>query len=180
MAEGEQIVRVSQGVVAEEGSCPLEFQLPDRDDLELLRRVMAEHFDFLLGFRILLYFLPEAGTSQGRVVLGKAIRATKRERAFFGVDGWIELAMDKWEEMSEQQQERLVYHELMHFSVKEGSLSMRTHDVQLFQAEVALYGELIPEVREMQQSLPLQEEVTPELRMADEDEDEEPVEDSLL
>lgn len=160
--------------VLDTGPTCAEYELADEDDLEVFEEVVDEHqerFGYLSDFQIVVYFRAEAATKDGRPVLGKAIKASKRERVFFGVDGWIELARDKWEEMSATDRYQTVFHELSHFHLVEGSLKTKGHDFMLLRSEVEVFGAGLPEVQEIEElaeqpSLP---ELEGDIRMVDDE-----------
>jgi len=92
-----------------------------------------------------------AGKSAGAVVLGTCKPVAKRERQTWQGPGrapwWrVTLALDVWCLLTRDERWALVFHELMHASVKDDADGMitgpaaRAHDIEEFAATIARYG----------------------------------------
>ena len=85
-------------------------------------------------------------SSQGSVAVGKARKLSPQDRAHRGMGegdqpvAELHIAFDYWIVADEVERERLLFHELCHFSGLGGELRVVAHEVEAFASEIARYG----------------------------------------
>lgn len=124
-------------------------------------RLIHKHDDlhWLDGFTVRFLWKEKGGQSSGQLRLGKCILTSGLARFFGACDYVIWIAADhvRRTEMSHEQIEALLYHELLHCEMvtdddsDEVRAGVRGHDVETFYAEVAKYGLWRPSLSQMQQ-----------------------------
>lgn len=119
---------------------------------DIAGKLIGLYHDPLLNEDIEYVFRSEASSSKGKVVLGKARKVTglpaylsrTSEEPFF----LMEIALDTWENLSADQKEALVDHELCHFGITEdGRRFILPHDLEEFAAIVERHGLWNPAVK---------------------------------
>ena len=89
--------------------------------------------------------------------IGSARKVSGWARALTQVDGAVIVNAPVWRQLSEQQREALVLHQLLHFGQHEktGALLTVPHDVEEFGFVVATYGQWRPSLRDFAEQLGL-------------------------
>jgi len=113
---------------------------------EIARELISQHHSHLVNTRIEYVFRSKAATNRGRIVLGKAKKVsglsafltTRDPDAFFV----MEIAQDRWTELTSEQRVALVDHELTHMGVDPdtGKLQLYPHDLEEFVDIVRRHG----------------------------------------
>lgn len=120
--------------------------------------LIEAYHDHLIGYPLRFAWRSKAKKRRDTVTLGTAeiVRGrfaqfvmTEAEMAMEGQDEgpamfWIEIAEDKWEELSDSQRLALLDHELLHCDVAETEdgwkMALRDHDVEEFNEIVRRHG----------------------------------------
>lgn len=120
----------------------------------IAKPIIAQYHPHLHGIKIRFVFRETARKSGGKEVLGTASKVSGRN-AFFAAPGAlssvgkeffvIELAEDKWDELSDDQKKALVDHELCHCDTEDDpqgglKLVLRSHDVEEFEEIIRRHG----------------------------------------
>lgn len=113
---------------------------------DMAAKLIEAHHTHLSGAPIVYLFASEARRSKGKVVMAKA-RLVTGLNAYLSEHGdgspffVLEIAGPEWKELTEEQQEALVDHELCHFGVTdEGKYHLIAHDLEEFVAVVGRHG----------------------------------------
>lgn len=128
----------------------------DAPDVErIAKRYIAAHHKHLSGARIRYQFrLADGWKSGGKDVAGKAAKLSAQQQFMSGdFDAVITIDANRWEELSPEQREALVDHELCHYVQAEDRdgipvmqpngrpvLKIRAHDVEEFVAVIQRHG----------------------------------------
>lgn len=113
----------------------------EEDVAELFKDLVSEHdLTYLLDYNIKFLFNTKPRKRNGRRRLGSAEKCSPKNKAMHGYDFLIMLDYEFWHH-NEDKQAPLLYHELLHCSVKEnGEPAMRAHDIEEFGEVVNAYG----------------------------------------
>lgn len=133
----------------------------DAEALSMAREIIALHHDHLAHAAIAWMWHstgnPEKPwASKGRVIFGKARKATAFESAINGepLDFVIELNWDIWGRLPPEKQRALIDHELSHcgFELDEDgavNYTMRPHDIEEFSGVLARHGAWTVDLEQM-------------------------------
>lgn len=108
--------------------------------IDLATEIIREHHPDLEDFAIGFIFRSEASVSGGKLKIGEASKVTGKYSPFVDLDGLIWLARDQYYGLSMHQRRALIDHELCHFTLNEGNLTIRGHDIEEFRVIVERYG----------------------------------------
>lgn len=123
---------------------------------EIARPLINKHHTHLAALRIVYIFVSEASKSRGKIVWGKAHKIS-------GLNAWLatdeeyreaepcpffvlEIARPIWTQLKDEARRALVDHELCHFDIEDGKLTLRPHDLEEFNEVVRRHGLWRPEV----------------------------------
>jgi hypothetical protein len=108
---------------------------------EIARRLIAEHHPHLASAKIAYLMADKLPPVKGRPRGGAAAKATERERLLHGYDFVITINREVWLDLTPEQREALVDHELSHCGVTaDGSWTIWPHDLEEFAAVVKRHG----------------------------------------
>lgn len=128
-------------------------------ELKLIGQTLISRYDEkfkpLTDISIRYAWKRKGGKSNGNVVLGKveAVSGVKSFLSDEAVDYLIWLAADNCAGASEWQIEATIFHELCHFAVIDGKLTLRGHDFEGFTAEILEYGEWRKGIKDFTQAV---------------------------
>lgn len=96
----------------------------------------------------------EGGETNGRVTLGKCVKASGWARHVTEIDFVIWLGADNCLGFTNYQVEALIYHELCHATTGPGGEpKIAGHDLESFRSEVEHYGLWTPDIRAMAETM---------------------------
>jgi len=112
---------------------------------EIADELIKRDFPDLLGAVMGYLFKSKASKSQGKVTLGTCAKQGASQKALHGFDYVVTIAQDMWTQLTGEQKEALVYHELRHTFLdedKKGDTQYKIlpHDVEMFRDELKKYG----------------------------------------
>jgi len=111
------------------------FRQAEDFELELLQQVRDEYHAHLRGFDIGMFFRSANRKSAGMQVLAQAVKPSEEVAFLTGLDGWIEVAAPTWDRYGANLtgwREFLLDHELSHFWVARGGLTVVGHPFEDF------------------------------------------------
>jgi len=96
----------------------------------------------LAPYQIGYVFKQKAPKKDGEVVLGTAKTESELQKVLHGYDAIIQISYDTWEDASDDQKFRLVYHELEHLAVdsEKGKVFTIDHTVREFSSVIRIFG----------------------------------------
>lgn len=113
------------------------------DVLGMAAGLVEKYHPDLKDANIGFVFRSEAGASQGKKVLAKAMRPDRKLTPYMKqeLDFLIWISIHDWAELSDMQRMALLDHELCHCMVdSDGRRSLRGHDIEDFSAIIERYG----------------------------------------
>lgn len=118
-----------------------------------------EHFDHLRRLSVIYLWRKTGGKSKGRVVFGKTSKPSGMLKHFSEADFVVWLAADhcRAAAFDDRQIEALLFHEMLHTAVtapdentgRGGGPTLVPHELEVFRAEVEIYGLWAPELKEV-------------------------------
>ena len=127
------------------------FQDVPQDVLDLMREVRAEHFPNLRIAKILVLFDLKKRKSNGKMILGRIqrtndlLRHLTEESADEGYDYIIGLDKVCWDVIADEDQTRIMRHELRHIlydiESERAPWKLTPHDIEDFAEEIELNGD---------------------------------------
>lgn len=117
---------------------------------EMAERLIAEYeeLSWLAEHEVRYLWKASGGNGKGKAALGKCILTSGLVK-YFGIATWVIWLAADWcreYEMNEEKVEALLYHEMLHMTLKaadpgeEGAPSTRPHDFEAFGSEISRYG----------------------------------------
>lgn len=105
-------------------------------------RLVHKHvrFSHLLQMRVIYLWKMKGGETHGANTLGKCQSPSGLLAHFSNAEFVIWLAADHCRDLSNEQIEAVVFHEMCHTASKDGEAAMQGHDVEMFADEVRVYG----------------------------------------
>lgn len=138
-------------VTWEEASAPL---------IRMADEVIREHRPYLVNANIGFLFRSEPGRSQGRPIMGKALKVGARLRVYVELDFIIWISKPDWQRFEIVRKKALLHHELCHCEMDPDTdeLSIRAHDIEEFNEVIAANGlwldDLVKTAKAIQPHLP--------------------------
>ena len=109
--------------------------------LEMAERLINKSHHHLRGARMGFTFRDKAGKSQGKMVLGKAIKVSKSLEPYIELDFLVWLSEEDWHRSDQALREALLDHELCHCGGDgDEGYKIRPHDVEEFIEIIKRHG----------------------------------------
>lgn len=109
--------------------------------LEMAERLINKSHHHLRGARMGFMFRDSAGSSQGKMVLGKAMKISGSLEPYIELDFLIWLSEQDWHPMDQARREALLDHELCHCGGDgDEGYKIRPHDVEEFIEIIKRHG----------------------------------------
>lgn len=126
---------------------------------EVGEKLIGDHYPLLKDVSIGYLFRSDVMLSQGKMILGRAVRVDDKNFVYGGRDVLIEVSDPTWSELDAGMREVLIDHQLAHIGVKlekgvplyeeSGRLKVfiRSHDVEEFQSILDRYPDIHKKLR---------------------------------
>lgn len=122
-----------------------EYWKAEQEVVDMANGLIQEHHPYVSELNICYLFRSKHGKRAGKIVAGSCKKENGRAKLLHGFDFIVTIAADIFQEMTSEQREALLLHELLHIGCsenKEGEMEFRIqpHDFSGFKKVIELYG----------------------------------------
>ena len=110
--------------------------------IDLAQSLIRRYHPTLIDARVRFVFQDVASYKDGWVVFATTSKVPPAYKVHLDFDFLIKIAFDQWAQMTADQREALIDHELCHCrcSLDDGALSIRNHDIEEFAVIIERHG----------------------------------------